>query len=123
MTPNTSDSPEAIRNRNIAAVSPPRNWLNRKEGSISRLPLAGSPSPAPREREGPVAKRWEGEGFSVVVPSAGRRCPDGYPLPRCGRGGIPARPLLQQRLRVDVFGLLHDREGQFRVLDHLRPEL
>src|SRR3954447_6617186 len=36
MTPNTNDSPEAIRNRNIAAVSPPMNWLNRKEGLIGR---------------------------------------------------------------------------------------
>ena len=40
MTPNTSDSPEAIRNRNIAAVSPPMNWLNRR-----RAPLTAGPSP------------------------------------------------------------------------------
>ena len=35
MTPNTSDRPEAIRNKNIAAVSPPMNWLNRKDGLIA----------------------------------------------------------------------------------------
>src|SRR5690242_19542347 len=35
MTPNTSDSPEAIRNRNIAVVSPPMNWLNRNEAATA----------------------------------------------------------------------------------------
>jgi hypothetical protein len=25
-----------------------------------------SPSPAPREREGPIAQRWEGEGNRVL---------------------------------------------------------
>src|SRR5690349_19759447 len=33
MTPNTSDRPEAIRNRNIAVVRPPRNCPNRSETS------------------------------------------------------------------------------------------
>src|SRR6516164_8683793 len=31
MTPKTSDSPEAIRNKNIAVVRRPMNWLNRNE--------------------------------------------------------------------------------------------
>jgi hypothetical protein len=35
MTPNTSDSPEAIRNRNIAVVSPPINWLNKNEAATA----------------------------------------------------------------------------------------
>ena len=35
MTPNTSDSPEAIKNRNIAVVRPPMNWLNRKDGDTA----------------------------------------------------------------------------------------
>ena len=37
MTPNTSDSPEAIRNRNIAVVKPLMNWLNRDAASITSL--------------------------------------------------------------------------------------
>src|SRR5205085_12513364 len=103
MTPNTSDSPEAIRNRNIAAVSPPRNWLNRKDGSIAaRRPQR--PSPAPREREGPTPRAWEGEGSAALAPSPGRRWRDGHPLPRCGRGERLASPSLRLRLRLDVFG-------------------
>jgi hypothetical protein len=31
MTPNTSDRPEAMRNRNIAVVSPLRNWAAIRE--------------------------------------------------------------------------------------------
>src|SRR5690348_1917306 len=31
MTPNTSDRPDAMRNKNIAVVSPPRNWPNKKD--------------------------------------------------------------------------------------------
>src|SRR6266851_7528272 len=56
--------------------------------SMASLPQRGeSPSPAPREREGPIATRWEGEGISD-----GRHphpAPDfarSHPLPRCGRG-------------------------------------
>src|SRR5579872_5660910 len=47
MTPNTSDSPEAMRNRNIAVVRPPRNWPNRSDtdtiGQTSPLRAAAQP--------------------------------------------------------------------------------
>src|SRR5580692_9278513 len=46
MTPNTSDSPDAIRNRNIAVVRPPMNWLNRKDGDTAYLPLDIIESPS-----------------------------------------------------------------------------
>src|ERR1051325_10829028 len=37
MTPNTNDRPDAMRNKNIAVVSPPRNWPNRKESCTDQL--------------------------------------------------------------------------------------
>ncbi len=53
-----------------------------------RPPLdAEGPSPAPREREGPVVKRREGEGVSDPKnphPVSGFAL--SYPLPQCGRG-------------------------------------
>ena len=45
-------------------------------------------SPAPREREGPDAKRREGEGFaeSQGGGTLTRLATARHPLPRCGRG-------------------------------------
>src|SRR5947208_2571743 len=114
MTPNTRDNPEAIRNRNIAAVSPPMNWLNRKEGSIGRLSLY--------QRDCFAALAMTAEK-AVIARSprvgASRR-------PRTGSATKQSRsaaPSLQQRGGVDVFGFLHHRERHVRVLDHLAPEL
>src|SRR5579862_855086 len=44
-----------------------------------------SPSPASREREGPIAKRWEGEGLLPGRHPHPPRCAR-HPLPHCGRG-------------------------------------
>src|SRR3954462_8462282 len=107
MTPKTSDNPEAIRNRNIAAVSTPRNWLKTKEGSIS----LGA---------GKSLSRIAGEGGEPSETGSGQ-CRSNTP-PRsvsrgAGDGGVAAeRASLQQRLRVEGFRLRHDREGRLRVL-------
>src|SRR5437660_9925644 len=54
------------------------------------------PSPAPREREGPAPKAWEGEGLSVADTLTWPPLRVGHPLPRCGRGafaGFAGRPV------------------------------
>src|SRR5262249_43100565 len=52
-------------------------------------------SPAPREREGPNPKGWEGEGrASVARETLTRLAFARHPLPRCGRGvNSPSAPL------------------------------
>src|SRR5438034_6397827 len=57
-TPSRIASKRLRNSRSEAGTLAARN--SRKKEMNMRQP--SSPSPAPREREGPVAKRWEGEG-------------------------------------------------------------
>src|SRR5437879_9385287 len=54
------------------------------------------PSPAPREREGPTPKGWEGEGApsGETLTRLGLR--PRHPLPHCGRGFL-------RRVQLEVF--------------------
>jgi lysophospholipid acyltransferase (LPLAT)-like uncharacterized protein len=55
------------------------------ERRVGRAARGKSPSPALREREGPVAQRREGEGFRLDPhpPRVAR-----HPLPQCGKGAL-----------------------------------
>src|ERR1700745_103411 len=64
MTPNTSDSPEAMRNRNIAVVRPPRNCPNRNDTSTIAQPFM---SLAPQHR---AIERASAFGWFPLAPSA-----------------------------------------------------
>ena len=59
----------------------------RRNGAPAGPAVQGiKPSPALREREGPSAQRWEGEGLSVARTLTRPPLRVGHPLPRCGRG-------------------------------------
>src|SRR5690348_15085662 len=123
MTPNTSDSPDAIKNRNIAVVRPPRNWPNRSDtSSISQaLAVAGPDASC-------ICCRAEGSGWKhgIFVECSSPRGEEatgvptlvGWPL----RGGANVRSVRIRPLRK-IFGVLHDGERVAVVLDHLAPEL
>src|SRR5258708_4883312 len=78
-----------------------------------------SPSPALREREGPSAERWEGEGGrgrrTLTRPQADA-C--GHPLPQCGRGVWRApRPFISKIGAAQGAGeVVEDAVGQPRLL-------
>src|SRR5262252_8733909 len=95
MTPNTSDSPEAMRNRNIAVVSPPRNWPKSED-----MLTGGTPVRA-------IAVQWRARRARRrrLVADRGRR-----PVaPASARAA--ASPSLRQRSLVDILGIFHHREG------------
>src|ERR1700747_3399453 len=72
-TPKMSDSPEAMRKRNIAAVKPPRNWPNRNETSGIAAPE-------------PLSDAALGVGGPPAQVSTYARSPDGK---GAMRGGAP----------------------------------
>src|SRR5437868_1153007 len=78
-----------------------------------------SPSPAPREREGPSAQRWEGEGLSAAITLTHLRAPRSGTLSRdAGEGFAPLQ--FQQPPRVAVQQLLRVLGGQRQRFDPFR---
>src|SRR5271165_56160 len=102
MTPKTSDSPEAIRKRNIAAVRPPMNWLNRNDAAM-------------RSASGAVPPLTLALRGLLSLPACGQR--------EAARGICRDQASVHEGCRVDVFRVLNNRERMGRLLDHLAPEL
>jgi hypothetical protein len=59
--PNGQYETAGLNARHIVATALAALGAARSANSGTRL--TKSPSPAPREREGPIAERWEGEDF------------------------------------------------------------
>src|SRR5580658_3526115 len=75
-------------------------------GGVTRTP-AIYPSPAPREREGPIAQRWEGEGASKacsgIAPGARRASARRRRLNRRGAVGAASRAERDRRDAIRAF--------------------
>src|SRR5438105_392825 len=55
----------SVRNsRNDAGTFADRNSRKNEMNTAAQLARRASPSPAPREREGPAPQAWEGEGIA-----------------------------------------------------------
>jgi hypothetical protein len=83
-----SQARRACRRGAAASTS---TW-SRGHSRLSKIAEVEPQNPLPlREREGPIAKRWEGEGAAETYPPPSRCCATGPALSRKGRGGIVAR--------------------------------
>src|SRR5581483_3399344 len=86
-----------------AASAWPATRMPSRLCAVSMLMANSSPSPAGREREGPIAKRWEGKGpcdLKAPFDSQWRRGPHPrrfapHPLPASGRGAWVAMQVLE----------------------------
>src|ERR1700674_1394725 len=105
-TPKMSESPDAIRNRNMAVVRPLRSCPIRNVGSgssnIAYPPAAGRDALSSRRGRAPHAP-----------PRRGRRMPPAAPARHLAAASI------HERRGIDVFHFGHDRVRLGGVLDHL----
>ena len=86
------------------AFDPAEPWT----GPRPKILLAESPSPALREREGPIAQRWEGESLAVEVPSPVRGLAPAATLSRSAGEGLAWRTAGDtiERLEALALGLI-----------------